>query len=44
VHLAARGLTLWDVAPGRVARDLQQWQAITQWLNAPPVATLATPG
>ena len=33
VHLAARGLTLWDVAPGRVARHLDQWQALTQWLN-----------
>lgn len=33
VHLAARGLTLWDVAPGRVARDLEQWQALTDWLN-----------
>ena len=34
VHLAARGLTLWDVAPGRVARDLEQWQAITTWADA----------
>ncbi len=34
VHLAARGLTLWDVAPGRVARDLQQWQPILDWLQA----------
>jgi chromosome partitioning protein len=33
VHLAARGLTLWDVAPGRVERDLQQWQPITRWLG-----------
>lgn len=34
VHLAARGLTLFDVAPGRVEKDLQQWQAIRQWLDA----------
>lgn len=34
VHLAARGLTLFDVAPGRVARDLEQWQGICQWLDA----------
>jgi len=34
VHLAARGLTLWDVAPSRVARDLEQWQPITDWLDA----------
>jgi chromosome partitioning protein len=32
VHLAARGLTLWDVAPGRVERDLEQWQPITKWV------------
>ena len=34
VHLAAHGLTLFDVAPGRVARDLEQWQGICQWLDA----------
>ena len=34
VHLAARGLTLWDVAPSRVARDLEQWQPIIDWLGA----------
>jgi chromosome partitioning protein len=34
VHLAAHGLTLWDVAPGRVERDLAQWQPITAWLDA----------
>jgi chromosome partitioning protein len=34
VHLAARGLTVWDVAPGRVERDLEQWQPITQWLSS----------
>ncbi len=33
-HLAARGLTLWDVAPGRVERDLQQWQALTDWMDS----------
>jgi chromosome partitioning protein len=33
VHLAARGLTLWDVAPGRVERDLAQWQPILQWIE-----------
>ena len=32
IHLAARGLTLWDVAPSRVERDLEQWQPIVQWL------------
>ena len=33
VHLAARGLTLWDVAPGRVDRDLAQWLPLTEWLE-----------
>ena len=32
-HLAARGLTLFDVAPGRVERDLQQWLPLTDWLT-----------
>lgn len=32
VHLAARGLTLWDVAPGRVERDLAQWAPLTDWI------------
>jgi chromosome partitioning protein len=35
VHLAARGLTLFDVAPGRVQRDLEQWQNICRWISAP---------
>jgi len=34
VQLAARGLTLWDVAPGRVERDLAQWEPIARWLRA----------
>ena len=33
IHLAARGLTLFDVAPGRVEKDLEQWQAICRWLD-----------
>ena len=33
IHLAARGLTLFDVAPGRVARDLEQWEGICRWLD-----------
>ena len=33
VYLAARGLTIFDVAPGRVQRDLAQWQGICQWLD-----------
>jgi chromosome partitioning protein len=33
VHLAARGLTLFDVAPGRVEKDLEQWSPICEWLD-----------
>ena len=32
VQLAARGLTLWDVAPSRVERDLAQWIPLKNWL------------
>lgn len=32
IQLAARGLTLWDVAPSRVERDLPQWQPILDFL------------
>lgn len=35
VHLAARGLTLFDLVPQRVAKDLEQWQALCRWLDAP---------
>lgn len=34
VHLAAQGLTVWDVAPGKVERDLAQWGPVTAWLDA----------
>lgn len=33
VHLAAHGSSLWDVAPGRVARDLAQWADLTAWVD-----------
>lgn len=32
VQLVARGLTVWDVAPGRVERDLEQWKPLVPWL------------
>ncbi len=35
VQLAAHGLTLWDVNPSRVQRDLDQWQPIVDWLARP---------
>jgi chromosome partitioning protein len=34
VQLAARGLTLWDVAPSRVQRDLEQWEPLLRWIDA----------
>lgn len=33
VYLAARGLTLFDVAPGRVERDLEQRAGLCRWLD-----------
>jgi chromosome partitioning protein len=32
VQLAARGLTLWDIAPSRVERDREQFRPIADWL------------
>ena len=34
VHLAAHGLTLWDVSSNRFERDIEQWQPLTKWLEA----------
>jgi chromosome partitioning protein len=34
VHLAAQGLTLFDVTPGRVEKDLAQWAELCRWLDA----------
>jgi chromosome partitioning protein len=34
VQLAARGLTLWDVAASRVERDIEQWAPLAQWIQA----------
>lgn len=31
VQLAAHGATLWDVAPSRVEKDVEQWQALLRW-------------
>lgn len=33
IHLAARGPTLWDVAPSRVERDLKLRQPIVHCLH-----------
>ncbi|MDH4290017.1 MAG: ParA family protein, partial [Aquincola sp.] len=31
VQLAAHGATLWDVAPSRAERDLEQWAPVLDW-------------
>lgn len=33
VQLAAHGATLWDVAPSKVEKDLEQWQNLVQWVD-----------
>jgi chromosome partitioning protein len=33
LHLAAHGLSLFDITPGKVEKDLQQWQVICHWLE-----------
>ena len=38
VHLAAHGLTLFDVAPGKVERDLAQFAPLARWLLQPAKA------
>ena len=35
VHLAAHGSSLWDVATSRVARDIEQWRALLEWIDTP---------
>lgn len=34
VQLAARGLSLWDISPGRSEHDRTQWQPLLDWLDA----------
>jgi chromosome partitioning protein len=33
IHLAAHGLTLWDVASTRFQGDREQWERIVTWVN-----------
>lgn len=33
VHLAAHGLSIYDMPLGRVRRDLEQWQGLSAWLD-----------
>ncbi|NDC60431.1 MAG: ParA family protein [Betaproteobacteria bacterium] len=34
LHLAAHGLSLFDITPSKVEKDLQQWQVICNWLES----------
>lgn len=34
VQLAAMGASLWDVAPSRVEKDVEQWQDLLKWIGA----------
>lgn len=33
VQLAAQGATVWDAAPSRVEKDLEQWQSVLDWVG-----------
>lgn len=33
IQLAAHGATIWDVAPSRVEKDLEQWQELVKWVQ-----------
>lgn len=33
VQLAAHGTTIWDVAPSRVEKDIEQWQDLIKWVE-----------
>jgi len=33
VQLAAHGTTLWDVAPSRVEKDIEQWRELIGWVE-----------
>ena len=35
LHLAAHGLTMFDITPSKVEKDLLQWRPICQWLQDP---------
>jgi chromosome partitioning protein len=33
LHMAAHGLSLFDITPSKVQKDLEQWSPICQWLD-----------
>ncbi|MSQ56571.1 MAG: ParA family protein [Limnohabitans sp.] len=34
LHLAANGLSMFDITPTKIQKDLDQWQPICKWLDA----------
>ncbi len=34
LHMAAHGLSLFDITPSKVQKDLEQWQVICEWLES----------
>ncbi|MBI1889544.1 MAG: ParA family protein [Burkholderiales bacterium] len=34
VQLASQGATVWDAAPSRVEKDLEEWEEILKWVEA----------
>lgn len=34
VQLAAHGTTIWDVAPSRVEKDIEQWNELIKWVES----------
>ncbi|PIV76324.1 MAG: cobyrinic acid a,c-diamide synthase, partial [Rhodocyclales bacterium CG17_big_fil_post_rev_8_21_14_2_50_68_7] len=36
VQVAAHGLTVFDLSPGRAGREIEQWRPILDWLGAQP--------
>ena len=34
LHIAAHGLSLFDITPSKVQKDLEQWQVICEWLES----------
>jgi len=34
LHMAAHGLSMFDITPSKVQKDLEQWAPICAWLDA----------
>jgi chromosome partitioning protein len=33
LHMAAHGLSMFDISPSKVQKDLEQWEPICHWLD-----------